>query len=260
MSSGWLNEDDARRLIGGELGDIYRGVLRAACAPFCWFPKAKPPDLSSMKSGTVTLVRTPERYFAVTAAHVLRDWEEDQIVGAQMTILMNVVLSGLKVIDINDNLDLATFELDETDIEALNKLVVPLEKWPPQPPIEGRGVLLGGYPGISRDVRTAETNTIELDWGLFVGLVTAGRVSLDQVSWTVDRNHLVPHDSIPALPRNADLGGISGGPVIALLERNGVHYWGLAGIISEASAQLEHVIAKRADYINADGTISNRIV
>lgn len=108
--------------------------------------------------------------------------------------------------------------------------------------------------------RTVGVDTIGLDRGLFVGLVTAGRVSMDQISWTADRNHLVPHDSIPELPRNAELGGISGGPVIALLERNGVHYWGLVGIISEASAQLEHVIAKRADYINSDGTISKLIV
>ena len=260
MSSRWLNEEEARHLIGGELGDVYRSVFKASCAPLGWFPKTNPTNLADMKNGTATLVRTPERMFAVTAAHVVREWQNDRTQGPQITILMDVILDQLDVIDISDQLDLVTFSLDESVIEQLSKSVAPLGTWPPQPPNEGCGILLGGYPGINREVRQLQHDTIGLDWGLFVGLVTADRVSLDQISWRVDRSHLVPNDEIPDLPKNADLGGISGGPVIALLERGGVHYWGLAGIVSQASAELENVIAKRADYICVDGTIANPVI
>jgi hypothetical protein len=120
--------------------------------------------------------------------------------------------------------------------------------------------MLGGYPRVSRHTEQLETDKAKLDWGLFVGIVEAGRVSDDQILWRVDRDRALEHPIIPQPPPNTELGGVSGGTVIALLERGGVHYWGLAGIVSEASAQLELVVAKRADFIREDGRIHRAIV
>ena len=56
------------------------------------------------------------------------------------------------------------------------------------------------------------------------------------------------------LQPNTDLGGISGGPVIAAIESPSfLISYRLGGIVSEASSELEKVFAKRADFIREDG-------
>ena len=114
---------------------------------------------------------------------------------------------------------------------------------------------MGGFPRIVRTTKKDLPTEVEIEWGLFTVLGIAGRVSSEQISWMIEREANVPHPTIPEPPQNADLGGISGGPVIALLHRNGLHFWGLSGIVSQASAELERVVAKRADYIGAEGKI-----
>ncbi len=51
---------------------------------------------------------------------------------------------------------------------------------------------------------------------------------------------------VPSLPPNTDLGGISGGPVITVMKSPSyLVSYRLGGIVSEASAELEKVFAKR---------------
>jgi hypothetical protein len=258
--TGWLTEEEARRHVGGELGDVYRRVLSTSCAPICWFPRRGRPDLEAMHSGTVTIVQTPRRLMGITAAHVITELQSDQAVEPQTILLMNARLDALNVIDMNKHLDLATFEIDAASVAQIGKGIAPLTVWPPQAPTEGRGMLLAGYPRISRVTQTVTQNIGRLEWGLFTVIGLAGRVSDDQISWMVERERNVPHPTIPDPPPNAELGGISGGPVIGLFERRGIHYWGLSGIVSEASAQLERVVSKRADFIRDDGRIDRAIV
>ncbi len=257
---GCFSEEDARNQVGGSLGDAYRRMLSTSCVPMYWFPRKGPPDLENMHSGTVTIVRTPQRLMGITAAHVISELQDDERQEPQTILAMNAHLPSVNVIDVNESLDLATFEIDEGTLLRFGKNISPLSVWPPQPPTEGRGILLGGYPRIVRVVKAASANRGEVEWGLFTVIGIAGRVSDDQISWMIDRDKNVPHPTIPEPPPNAELGGISGGPVISLLHKNGFHYCGLAGIVSEASAQMERVVAKRADFIRADGKIDRRIV
>ena len=260
MPPGWMTESQARKLIGGELGNAYRRILSTSCAPLCWFARDKRPDLDTMKNGTATIAHTGERLIGITAAHVIEEFVRDEIMTPQTVMLMNASLPTLSIIDINSRLDTATFEIDAVTISQIGKDITPLAVWPPQPPTEGRGILIGGYPRISRKPKTLDGEMASMEWGLLTILGIACRVTEEQIAWMVDHDSDVPHPTIPAPPPRAELGGISGGPVITLLDRNGIHYWGLAGIVSQASAELERVVARRADYIRANGRIGRIII
>lgn len=111
--------------------------------------------------------------------------------------------------------------------------------------------MLAGYPGTERIHSDGSIN-----WGLFTCLGVAKVVSADQITWAAEREYDMPIDGIPSLPANADLGGISGGPLVGWFETDsGLTHYRLCGIISQASAMLENVVAKRAEFIRPDGTI-----
>ena len=197
----------------------------------------------------MTLLKTPQRLLGVTAAHVVGQYKQD-LKSQELTLkLMNVSANNLSIIDINEELDLATIDIDEKMYAELKKTsgkeIIPLSTWPPQAPQEGYGIMLAGYPGQDR---------LDLNFGLFTALDVARRVSSDQITWRIERDHLVEGGGIPVLPENYDLGGISGGPLISWFERPIFHYR-LSGIVSEAHKDIENVTIKRADFINSDGSI-----
>ena len=69
--------------------------------------------------------------------------------------------------------------------------------------------MLAGYPGAERILGNRS-----IDWGLFTCLGIARTVTTDQITWAAEREYEMPIQGIPSLPRNADLGGISGGPLL----------------------------------------------
>jgi hypothetical protein len=243
-----LTIERAKELIRGDLGVMYRGIISRSCAPICWY-RRRGGDAEILNSGTVTFVRTPKRLMAITAAHVVRGYEEIQATATlplQLQV-MNAVLN-LEVIDISDVLDLATLAIDDKLLARTGKEVEPLTNWPPRLPQEGRGILLGGYPAADR----LEPRPMELNWGLFTVLGIARRVIGDQITWVAERDHDVNTD----LPPNHRLGGISGGPLIGLFETtNYLTYHVLSGIVTQAHQELENVIARRADFICDYGII-----
>jgi hypothetical protein len=56
-------------------------------------------------------------------------------------------------------------------------------------------------------------------------------------------------------PRSYDIGGMSGGPMLAIRERSGFWSFPVAGVISEGRAEDDKIVAERADNIRADGSI-----
>ncbi len=54
-------------------------------------------------------------------------------------------------------------------------------------------------------------------------------------------------------PRNTEFGGMSGGPVLTMLEKAGIVSRALAGVIYESSAYFEILRAVRADVIDPKG-------
>lgn len=249
-----ISPERARELIAGPMGDTYREILKNCCAPVFWYHNSKTGPLEICDSGTVTFVDTGEMVLGITAAHIV-DGVTNALAMCDVTAqIMDAPLERLSVIDIDRKLDLATIALEQSHFDTMGKVISPLMGWPPVVPEEGRGIMLAGYPGADRIVTAPNV----VDWGLCTILGIARRVTDEQITWLLEREHGVTDGKIPDLPPNHMLGGISGGPLIGWFETpSGFTYPTLCAIISEASAQFENVIAKRADFIRADGKIGN---
>ena len=59
------------------------------------------------------------------------------------------------------------------------------------------------------------------------------------------------------LPRpSRDIGGMSGGPVAAVVtSKSGLFYWAISGVIYEGHQSFDIIQAMRADLIRPDGTL-----
>jgi hypothetical protein len=189
---------------------------------------------------------------AITAAHVVRRYEaaHSAAMWPMQLQLMSAALN-MDVIDISDDLDLATLVIDDKLLPLIGKDVEPLSAWPPRVPQEGRGILLAGYPGVDR----LQPEPMEVNWGLFPVLGVAWRASGDEITWVADRDGDIKTD----LPLEHPLYGISGGPLIGLFE-SASHLVRsvLSGIIIKVHQELEKVIARPATFISEDGSIINR--
>lgn len=253
-----ISLEKAQALLVGDLGDVYRNILKTSCAPIYWYRKDRP-DLAILHNGTVTFVKTPERLLGITAAHVLRAYLADAgNVNIRLQIMNGVVddMPG-RIINISDRLDIATFSVDEALLHSLGTEIVPLATWPPLAPQEGRGIMLAGYPAIER---TAELNRVE--FGLFTAIGIARRVTDAQITWLIEPESQLLNAKIAALPPQYGLGGISGGPLISWFESDGhIVTYVLSGIVIEHPDYeqndffIERVVAIRGDFIAANGNI-----
>jgi hypothetical protein len=249
-----ISLEQARTLLAGALGNFYRAILRACCAPIYWFD-LEDTQARILNNCTLTFVQTPDRLIGITAAHVIRGYLSDYNTHKIALQVFDALVEYLDIIDISDENDIATISVDNELLDKIGKEIVPLTCWPPREPQEGRGIMLAGYPGVDRIV----PEHLEVDWGLFTALGVARRVTETQITWLVERDHVVKADVIPTLPPHRTLGGISGGPLIAFFETsNFLSYYVIAAIVSQAHEGLEYVVAKRADCIRADGTIERR--
>ncbi len=249
-----IDEHRARQLVAGDYGDACRQFIQGCCAPLHWW-RLDTPEHEIIDNGTLTFIQTPQRLLGVTAAHVIRGYEKAAAKERVRLQFADAVIDDLadRVIQINDRLDLVTVALDPTVIARLGRTIAPISLWPPMVPQEERGIMLGGYPGQERD----EFKPLNVMFGLFTALGVAKTVTDDQVTWIVDREFEVESIGVPSMPPHYVLGGISGGPLITAIEKplNFVTFR-LGGIISEAHAGFEYVIAKRGDLIQPDGAIA----
>lgn len=247
-----ISNESARQLMQGELADVYRATLRDCCAPIYWYRNSKTGPLDICDNGTMTFVNTGKRLIGITAAHVLEGFHKAKVACDISLQIMNARPDSLDIIDCDKQLDIATIAVEPDMLNELGKTIKPLSSWPPLVPEEGRGIMLAGYPGLDR----IATPPNVVNFGLFTALGIARRVSSDQITWLLEREHGVRHPNVPDLPPNRALGGISGGPLVGWFETPGhLTYPRLCGIICEASDALENVVARRADFIGDDGTI-----
>lgn len=248
-----ISLERARQLMGGDRGKEYRSILNKCVAPLYWHGPCWDYERRICSSGTLTFVRTSERVFGVTAAHVLRDYRRVKSEPGVRCQLLDELFEP-EVIDQSKDLDLATVAITPEVVAGIGKEVVPVPlARPGDTPQEGRGIMLCGYPGQDRD----EQPGLNVVWGLFTVLGVARRVNAKQITWVPDPKHNVPTEDVQIPPPNKELGGISGGPLIARYGKAGGMrpYYSLAGVVVEASAALENVVAIRAEFIRPDGTI-----
>ncbi len=123
--------------------------------------------------------------------------------------------------------------------------------WPPVIPEVGKGIAFAGFPGRERLL----VGPRELSFAVYTGLAVATSVNERHISCRFDREFLVPAPGFGLPAPNYDTAGISGAPLLTVVERNGLQHWALGGVVSEGSSNLEILLAARADCVLPDGTL-----
>jgi hypothetical protein len=267
--------DKKAKEIMRRLGPAELEFAISICTPLYWVVRGhdgKP----STRNGTAFFLQTREALFGVTAAHIIKgpkSWrahcEEHgptqlRLAGRNGT---SIPLDwDARTVDINLDLDIATFTVSQAEIASLGRSIYsgyPSE-WPPSGPAKNKGVFYAGFPGISTMHRSRE----EAVFGAFAGSGIASGVNERDILSQIEREHLEPAlgDGIP--PENFDFGGISGGPMLYVVEtKSGLRFNSLAGVLyagpntsddpNEAIPGFELFHARRARFIRADGFLDH---
>jgi hypothetical protein len=197
--------------------------------------------------------------FAVTAGHVYEQFLEDShtryIGGTQVANIGFDPAERLIAWGRNLGLDIATFRITSEEIAATGKRIVRGidGPWPP-PPNEGEVVYFGGFPGSERDRIAGK----EFTFGLHSGMVPLTSFTEYQLCCQFDRRYWVDVRGLGMPPIGYELGGVSGGPILQPIYKDGVWEWQLAGLISEALMvqDFERITAVRSHFILPDGHLS----
>jgi hypothetical protein len=170
---------------------------------------------------------------------------------------------GHEIIDIHEKIDVATFRITPAEVAGIGKTVLTghQKTWPPAPPQRDKGIYYCGFPGRE----TIWVSLREISFGLAPGSGVASSISDTDISTLIERDHLIDVMGLGLPPENFDFGGMSGGPMLAVVEHNGLRSWRLAGVIyqgpnpsedeAEAIAGLEIIKARRADFIMPNGML-----
>lgn len=260
-----LSEHEARAIMSGGLGRAELKFVASLTAPLFWVIKQPSGELK-VRNGTAFFLDAGEGPFGVTAAHVIDGYECDRaashVVAVQLGDLQIDLIDSL--IDSDLYIDIATFRVTPEQIKMLGKTALRghQREWPPAPPLEGRGINFAGYPG----TETLFATPREFNFGIAAGGGVASSVSEVDVSAQIEREHLIPLLGAGVPPENYDFGGISGGPMLAMVEVGGLRIWSLAGVVyqgpntsddeAEAIAGLEVIRARRAKFILPNGLLN----
>jgi hypothetical protein len=250
----YLDIEEAKRLIAGDWWKELVKVIVACISPFFWIEKVN----KQVSNGTIFFLDTGERSFAVSAYHVYQEFLNEFTKNPDI----NCQLLGEKfepnkcVIDFSEELDLITFDVDKKLVARIGRKFFTgyQSGWPPRPPEVGKGILFAGFPGIEKQFDAPQI----INWGIFRGLCVANGISEKDISVQFNPEYAL---NLPdQIPQGYDSAGISGAPLITLARsESGINYWRLGGVIYEASSNWGIMLARRVDYILADGKIKRKL-
>jgi hypothetical protein len=261
-----LTIDEAKAIMSGGLGRYELELVTSFCAPLYWAIRRD--GVILLRNGTAFFLDTSHGVFGVTACHVVDGWHtsrntEDagplRLAGNGSSVEINW---DKRAIDAHSGIDIATFRIDRAEVQALGKTVLTgfQKTWPPGPPEERCGIYYCGYPGIG----TRHPSAREVIFGATPGSGIATSVSDRDVSTLIEREHLMPAMGGGIPPENFDFGGISGGPMLTVIQGK-LRSWALAGVIyqgpnisknhEEAIVGLEIIKARRAHFVLPDGKL-----
>lgn len=262
-------EGEAIALMSGGLGKAEVELAASFTAPLFWLLRGKHGE--TIKNGSVFFLDAGEGVFAVTASHVLeecladsrsRSFVQCMIGGNGDTLPIHI---GDRIIDANHDLDIATFRVTEEEVRATGHTVLTgfQKTWPPPLPQKDKGVVYCGYPGKCREVLAPR----EISFGCFGSGAIATSVNENSISVQIEREHLIPVLGEGMVPENYDFGGISGGPLIAIVQTATIRSWRPAGIIirgpntsediEEAISGFELITARPIHFILPNGELDN---
>ncbi|MEQ1492404.1 MAG: hypothetical protein ABL932_17815 [Terricaulis sp.] len=261
-----VTEAEARAIMASGLGKVELELAVSYSAPLYWIMRDDAGGLRA-RNGTAFFLNTGDAVFGVTACHVLRELELDRSKHAVEAVQMGDThpLNDLdeRIIARDDDIDIATFRVSEAEVRALGKnaLTGSQQQWPPGPPQVHRGVYFAGYP-VHETTFTAAT---EIEFRPAAGAGVADSVSDVAVSTVLSRDRWIDVLGRGFPAEGYDFRGISGGPMLSVIERAGVRSWTLAGVVirgpNPAGEDGDHIegfeviSARRADFILPNGEL-----
>jgi hypothetical protein len=273
-------EAKARGLASGEYGLALRKHVAAFAVPFFIirrgrFSRVNPSQNKDLfANGTAFFIDLGYGPFGVTANHVVEEALAETTVSLGLfpkqyqqpaQTLLRFDDLRRRIIQQSPGHDVATFRISGEEIQQLGVSVLTA---PPVIPEEGRGgVAFVGFPGVQREIvgiggsRTQPEMTFS--FAVFPGFGIAASVSSRQITFQFERDALVQTPGLSAPPPDFDLGGMSGGPLLARVETvAGIEHWAPAGIITDGKMLPEHesgfLFAARADCLMPDGKIAEQ--
>lgn len=258
--TGSITKEEAIALVTGPFGDATLKSVAKFAAPVFWEAQRNE-KVDTITSGTTFLADYGKGCFAITANHVYEDYLRNKTETPETIcwIAPEAFEAGGKdaipfdlekrLIDRLEDIDIATFRVSETEAELIGTSIT--TAWPPILPETGKAVVFSGYPGIER----LEIGTRELSFAPFPCLTIATNVSERQISCQFEREYLAQAPGFQEPRPHYETGGMSGGPLFTVIERNGISRWHLGGVIKEGNATFEIVVAAPANCILKDGQL-----
>jgi hypothetical protein len=207
----------------------------------------------------------------VTAAHVVTEYFEDTksprfvqiMLGTDGRVALPIVL-GDRIIDANAAIDIATFRVSREEVDYVNRNMLRgyVKDWPPKPIELDSPAIYCGFPGVGR--RRVQPKEHVHGIVVMAGMVTS--VSDACVSIQIEREHLYQIFGDTKMPANFDFGGMSGGPVLAMVQRQDLlRFWKPAGVvfqgpnptgdIEQSIEGLEIIRIRPIHFIKPDGML-----
>ncbi|RLJ40731.1 hypothetical protein BCF46_3301 [Litoreibacter meonggei] len=240
-----MNRTDQKEFVNGPVWRSLKKSMIGACIPII---VGATESRKILTQGTVTICVTGDAIFGITAAHVVRGVDDLAATEGVSIYINKSRFKKLPVIDINDQQDIATIELDRNCLVGIDFLKA---SWPAQENYEGP-ILMCGYP--------AQTTIDQLDhfeYQLFHMIGNTQSSTHERLFAEV--GDLLAPDGAICQASTLDLGGASGGPIFSVFEaRPKTLGIALCGIITEAHALTSRVVGARIDTISSTGKISRR--
>ena len=181
-------------------------------APFFWYDPEREKGPRTIAGGTICFVDTGVRLLGLTAAHVHRGCmtalDRDPELGCQ--IGGHSFQPSKHLIDIDDDLDLATYELSKIQVDAARADIHTPSIWPPR--VTDDLVLVGGWPWTSVVEHVGNSTH---DFLFFIG--HSADASEGKLSMATFKSTSIPYGTRRLSP-DLNIGGMSGGPMYVLKE------------------------------------------
>jgi hypothetical protein len=237
------------------------------CMPLYWHDRTlgwpKP-----VTGASCFALKFSDKIVVVTAAHVFRTFEKQLRQNPRLVCQIRLLPFDLKnrLIDIDDDLDIASFALMEKELPGF--AVDCRYQWPPPHPECGRGLSLAGFPELMREVYSDGSGLFQAYGALPAVEAISDRRIITMYDPTRDQPLMV---GVPAPPVGFNMSGCSGGIVLLPEMADGrcrVHAVGLIGHGSRHDeghvtdsifgGETDAILIRRIHCIMPDGTLDRR--
>jgi hypothetical protein len=228
--------EEAIAVIRRGLGKAELEFVSSLTAPFFWILRNSSSGKHMVKSGSIFFLNAGKGAFGVTAAHVVIECLNDTrspmfvqcMIGRHGKIAYPFHL-GDHIIDAHAAIDIATLRFTPAEVEEIGLTVLTgvQQTWPPRLAEVDGGVTYCGFPGKGTQWRAQR----EISFGCvpMAGIATSTHET--SISIQIEREKMMRVLGDEDMPENFDFGGMSGGPVLAIVETGTFRSWKPAGVI-----------------------------